>query len=339
MAHDVFISYSSKDKPIADAICANLERSGIRCWIAPRDIAPGEDWPTAIAQAIPRSHVMVLLFSASSNASEDVSRELFLAANSRITIIPFKIENVELEPGKQYYLARTHWLDAINPPTQEQIDALVERVRMLLPALEAAPAAHPLTEPAPAPSRPPRPAWAPFLWIPAALLTAVLLGWAFFSRAARNPAPLSTTPTSQAADLISAVSASTPAPGYFRIRNRLNPYCLASLGDSQVIDNPVVMGQCDSSNAIWHWNNWELHNERNPHCLASIGDSRDVGVQVGMGDCGMSNGAWEWHGEELQNGWNSYCLASASESQSLNNPVVMGPCGQPNATWYTEPVP
>jgi hypothetical protein len=36
MAHDVFISYSTKDKPIADAVCGTLERNGVRCWIAPR---------------------------------------------------------------------------------------------------------------------------------------------------------------------------------------------------------------------------------------------------------------------------------------------------------------
>jgi hypothetical protein len=43
MAHDVFISCSSKYKSIADAICTNVETAGVRCWIAPRDIAPGED--------------------------------------------------------------------------------------------------------------------------------------------------------------------------------------------------------------------------------------------------------------------------------------------------------
>jgi hypothetical protein len=41
MAHDVFISYSSHDKPIADAVCAGLEAAKIRCWIAPRDMLPG----------------------------------------------------------------------------------------------------------------------------------------------------------------------------------------------------------------------------------------------------------------------------------------------------------
>jgi hypothetical protein len=76
---------------------------------------------------------MVLVFSAHSNSSEDVGRELILAANSKLVIIPFKIENIEPEPGKQYYLARTHWLDAINPPTQEQINELLACVKVLIP--------------------------------------------------------------------------------------------------------------------------------------------------------------------------------------------------------------
>jgi predicted ATPase len=135
----VFISYSSKDKPVADDICVNLEAAGIRCWIAPRDIAPGEDWPTAIARAIAQSRVMILVFSASSNSSEDVGRELFLAANSKLVIVPFKIEDIEPEPGKQYYLARTNWLEAINPPTQEQIRALLDCVKGFVPVREPSP--------------------------------------------------------------------------------------------------------------------------------------------------------------------------------------------------------
>ena len=52
VAHDVFISYSSKDKPAADAACAILELKGIRCWIAPRDIVPGTDWGELIIDAL-----------------------------------------------------------------------------------------------------------------------------------------------------------------------------------------------------------------------------------------------------------------------------------------------
>lgn len=132
MPYDVFISYSHKDKPVADVICANLESIGIRCWIAPRDIAPGMDWPTAISAAIALSRVMVLVFSADSNRSKQVGNEISLAFDNNLIIIPFKIDNTSPEPGKQYYLARTHWLDAMNPPTQEQIDKLVGYVKSFM---------------------------------------------------------------------------------------------------------------------------------------------------------------------------------------------------------------
>ena len=180
MAHDVFISYSSRDKPIGDAVCANIEAEGIRCWIAPRDIAAGEDWPTAIARAISQSRIMVLVFSASSNSSEDVGRELILAANRKLVIIPFKIENVEPEPGKQYYLARTHWLDAMNPPTREQITQLVNRVKSILPAIVPGDTSQTERDRELPPSLPSRPAstarqsnrWP--IWMAGALLILVL---------------------------------------------------------------------------------------------------------------------------------------------------------------------
>jgi hypothetical protein len=52
LAHNVFISHSTKDKEIAAEICAALEADGISCWIAPRDIKPGEEWPVAIVKAV-----------------------------------------------------------------------------------------------------------------------------------------------------------------------------------------------------------------------------------------------------------------------------------------------
>lgn len=54
---DVFISYSVKDKVVADAVVASLEGHDIRCWYAPRDIKPGEDWAEAITRAIEDSKI------------------------------------------------------------------------------------------------------------------------------------------------------------------------------------------------------------------------------------------------------------------------------------------
>jgi len=106
MAHDVFISYSSKDKPIADAICAHLEATGIRCWVAPGTSQRGKTGRRRSPRPFQKARRWCWFFSAHSNSSEDVGRELFLAASHKLVIIPFKIEDVEPEPGKQFYLAR-----------------------------------------------------------------------------------------------------------------------------------------------------------------------------------------------------------------------------------------
>jgi hypothetical protein len=130
--HDVFISYSSKDKPVADAVCASLENASIRCWIAPRDVLPGEDFPKAIMQGINESKVMVLIFSASANASPHVTREVTKAVGKGIIIIPFRIEDAPMSESMEYLIGLPHWLDALTSPLEQHIDKLVKRVKSLV---------------------------------------------------------------------------------------------------------------------------------------------------------------------------------------------------------------
>jgi len=132
MAHDVFISYASADKAIADAVCAAIEKEKIRCWVAPRDIQPGQEWPNAIVNAISSSKIMVLVFSSNSNNSPQVRKELSLAVNTEVIVIPLKIENIPLDGSMQYFLADTHWLDAMNPPSEKQIKKLVRTVQAVV---------------------------------------------------------------------------------------------------------------------------------------------------------------------------------------------------------------
>src|SRR4030095_3949430 len=102
MKHDVFISYSTKDKSIADPLCAGLESAAIRCWIAPRDVQPGRPFAGQITRALHESKAMVLIFSADSNNSEQILRELELAANARLPFIQFRIENLTPNDNLQY---------------------------------------------------------------------------------------------------------------------------------------------------------------------------------------------------------------------------------------------
>src|SRR5258705_282933 len=79
MAHDIFISYSSKDKSTADAVCASLEQMKVRCWIAPRDVLPGDSFAKVIADSIAKSRIFILILSSGSNNSRHVLREVVLA--------------------------------------------------------------------------------------------------------------------------------------------------------------------------------------------------------------------------------------------------------------------
>lgn len=138
MAHDVFISHSSRDKPFADGLCAALEAAQIRCWIAPRDLIPGRPFSGEIIRGIKSCRVMVLVFSSSSNTSPDVLREVQLATRHRLHLINFRIEQAPVSDDLDYFLGIPHWLDALTQPMAEHHAKLVESVKALL-ALEPAP--------------------------------------------------------------------------------------------------------------------------------------------------------------------------------------------------------
>jgi hypothetical protein len=128
MAHDVFVSYSHKDKPVADAVVAGMENRGIRCWFAPRDITPGSSWGEAIINAIEGSRIMVIILSGHSNRSSQVVREVERAVANNVIIIPFRIEDMQPFGALAYFLSTERWLDAITPPLDKHIQKLIKTI-------------------------------------------------------------------------------------------------------------------------------------------------------------------------------------------------------------------
>ncbi len=132
MSHDVFISHSSIDKNIADAVCAALEDEGIRCWIAPRDIRPGDSWGASIIKGIEESRAMVIVFSTNSNESKQVMREVERAIQKNVVVVPFRIDGVEPSADMEYFLSATHWLDAKTPEMDAHLAKLSATVKSIL---------------------------------------------------------------------------------------------------------------------------------------------------------------------------------------------------------------
>ena len=125
-SNTIFISYSHKDKEIADLIVNFFESKDLQCWYAPRNILPSEEWAEAIISAIKRSKIMILIFTDYSNVSKQVSREVETAINNEVIIIPFKLTNSNPEGSLEYYLATLHWMDAINKPMDKSISELYD---------------------------------------------------------------------------------------------------------------------------------------------------------------------------------------------------------------------
>jgi hypothetical protein len=118
MPRDVFISYSQPDHDCAFDVVARLEAQGIDCWIAPRDIAPSADWAAEIMDAISSARVMILVFSANSNLSPQVRREVARAVHKQLSILPFRIEDVLPSKSLEFFLSAQHWMNAFPPPRE-----------------------------------------------------------------------------------------------------------------------------------------------------------------------------------------------------------------------------
>lgn len=62
--YDLFISYASENKDIADYIVDKIEKRGYKCFIAPRDIRTGSEYAVEIIREISNSTAVLLVFPA-----------------------------------------------------------------------------------------------------------------------------------------------------------------------------------------------------------------------------------------------------------------------------------
>ncbi|MDP9088234.1 MAG: TIR domain-containing protein [Pseudomonadota bacterium] len=125
----VFVSYSSLDSPIAEEVCAALESEGYSCWIAPRDVVPGEFYADAIVRAIDSATVVLLVLSLHSNNSPHVVREIERATSKRRPVLALRIDHVQMQPALEYFLNASHWLDATVSGVTGAMPRIIEAVR------------------------------------------------------------------------------------------------------------------------------------------------------------------------------------------------------------------
>jgi hypothetical protein len=111
MSASLFISHATQDAKVAARLCEAMEARGFSCWIASRDIAPGENFQVAIVRAIRAAKIMLLVFTGAANGSDEVAKELALASQNKMIVVPLRVENIAPSETFAYEFATRQWID------------------------------------------------------------------------------------------------------------------------------------------------------------------------------------------------------------------------------------
>lgn len=131
--YDVFISYSSKDQKLVEAMCHYLEERNLRCFVAYRDVPKGKDWGPYIEKGIEDSKVLVYVHTEASNMSEETTREINLAFEEGCVVIPFRVSAIKYGTGKRYRLNNLNWLDAFPQSPENYFGDLFDILKVNFP--------------------------------------------------------------------------------------------------------------------------------------------------------------------------------------------------------------
>lgn len=128
MGNHIFISHSTDDKTVARDICGELEDRGLDVWIAPRDITGGANYKVAIYEAIRDAEALLLLMSEHANQSDHTEREIDIADDYDVSIIPVVIEDVDIPAKFKYMLTNIQRLNIDNPPTHKDYNRIIRSI-------------------------------------------------------------------------------------------------------------------------------------------------------------------------------------------------------------------
>lgn len=134
-AQEVFISFADEDRALAERFDGALRESGVPCWICTRDLWAGSQYPAQIARAINRSRVILVVISKHANRSKWVSREVEVADQAGLSMVPVLSDGCEPGDGLKMFFAGTHGVTILGMSPQTADAEVVRAVRASLAAV------------------------------------------------------------------------------------------------------------------------------------------------------------------------------------------------------------
>lgn len=111
MGYDVVVSYAREDREIAAKLCNQLDAEGITARIAPREKILDAGFASEMIGMISEASALVVVVSSYSIRSGQVIRELELAKQNQLEILPVHLDDVKPTGSLGYYLSGKQWFD------------------------------------------------------------------------------------------------------------------------------------------------------------------------------------------------------------------------------------
>jgi hypothetical protein len=127
---DVFITSSRRDMDAANKICKALEATGIRCWMAHRDIPPGRGYLGPILEALDQCQTVITI--ASANMSTSNIYLLDRAAGRGVPIVWLMLDTAAPPAEFTRFRELASAIDASFPPLESHLGYVADRVTLLL---------------------------------------------------------------------------------------------------------------------------------------------------------------------------------------------------------------
>jgi hypothetical protein len=130
--HDIFISYSDKDKELASKVYDALVAEGFNCWISFNDIHHGEVWAKAITQGIKNSKTFLLILTPNSNSSDQVLREIEYADKQKKKLYCYKVGNLVTSDALDYFISSIQQFETHKLPFAKGIERMSNELKRYL---------------------------------------------------------------------------------------------------------------------------------------------------------------------------------------------------------------
>jgi hypothetical protein len=118
--YDVFLSYSSKDKPVVRPLAERLKKDGLKVWFDEWEIHPGDSIPAKIEAGLEHSRVLVFCMSVNASGAEWAQLESHAfrfrdPMNKERRFIPLRLDDAPIKGFLAQFLD-INW----RPPDREQ---------------------------------------------------------------------------------------------------------------------------------------------------------------------------------------------------------------------------